>query len=92
MTPRVRKPKGSGLFLQGFAIGFCACLDMLRDRGMSELPNGFAQSVVGFTDTVEAEMKSMPDIGDILKEYATPEMRSAVLKGFLDAAKQEEGR
>lgn len=74
-------------FLQGFAIGFCLCIDMFRERGMAALPDTFSQGAVMFADSVEADMKLMPDIGEILKTYSTPESRAAMLKNFMQSVR-----
>jgi hypothetical protein len=71
-------------FLQGFACGWCLLLDMMRTKGMEELPHPAGQGMVAFSDTAEAYFQSS-GLGKLLGPYQTQEIREVLLKSMLEA-------
>jgi len=87
---RTRNANEHDQFLQGVACGFCLCLDMIRDKGMKELPDPLAQGFVMFADGAEASLKNT-EFGALLAHCNTPELREKLLKRTLDAYRDREG-
>lgn len=74
--------KQSEEFLQGFACGWCLVIDMMRDRGIDELPHPTGVGMVKFADASEAYFQSS-GLGELLGPYQTPEIRQALLNDML---------
>jgi hypothetical protein len=74
--------KQSEEFLQGFACGWCLVIDMMRAKGMEELPHPAGQGMVAFADASEAYFTSS-GLGKLLGPYHTQEFREVLLKNML---------
>lgn len=81
--------KQSNEFLQGFACGWCLVIDMIRNKGMDELPNPAALGMISFADMSEAYFHSS-GLGKLLGPYHTREMRESLLK-IMTAARPTDG-
>jgi hypothetical protein len=79
--------KHSDAFLRGFACGWCAFSDLMRNKGMEDLPNPTGQRMVAFANAAEAYFHSS-GLGKLLGPYQTQEMRDAVLKEILATGKR----